>query len=185
MFAIPLFGGDLLQGLYGPKWLPSIAPLHAFGIYAFARSFGAISGNIFLAQGKTQYIMYNAIISLSLFAIFIYPVATKFGILGVAWLYSGVWLVTFSVLLIWLKKVITLRLREIGKSLKFPLTASILIMLPLKLFCDKYLPLKNLEYLIVACIIIIGFYYLLMTRFDPISAQSLRLSLKERKLRLI
>jgi hypothetical protein len=107
----------------------------------------------------------------------------KLGIVGMAWLYSGVWLITLSVLMVWLKRVIALRFGEIITAIKIPFLVSFIVMIPIKWLMSFFE--ANVFILILAAFIISLMYYLSIARFDPQAAESFKLSLKERKLRLI
>lgn len=179
---IPLFGGDLFKALYGDKWIPAVGPLQAFGVFAFMRSFGATTGSIFMALGKTRHLLYNILINLVLVSFFVYPAAVYFGVTGVAVLYSIVWTIGTFILLIWLRWLIQIKPGEIFRDLRTPLIASLLTMLPVKFIFGRYIPLSNLAVLSLASAAIVIVYIAIVARLDQNAALSLRESWKQRKI---
>jgi O-antigen/teichoic acid export membrane protein len=179
---IPLFGGELFQALYGEKWISAIAPLQAFGIYAFMRTFGLTTGNIFLSLGKTKYILINALICLALFGGFIYPVTVHFGITGVAALLSIVWTVIMIVLLYWMRKLVRIKIKDLYRIFRIPVLASVSVMLPVKYLLGGIIPLSKLSILVPAIILIIIIYIIIVSKLDPQAGQSLKASFQQKRL---
>lgn len=182
---IPLFGGDFFQALYGDKWVPAIAPLQAFGVYAFMRSIAASAGSVFLALGKTKYLLGNALVCLAIIGIFIYPVTVKYGITGVAGLLSIAWTITLLVLLIWMRRIAGIKLYSMAKLLVVPVTGSLLAMIPMKYMLGAFFPLEKIYIFIPVIAVTVSLYVLLITLLDKTAGQSIRQSVEQRKLVLI
>ncbi|NQS97768.1 MAG: lipopolysaccharide biosynthesis protein [candidate division Zixibacteria bacterium] len=178
---IPLFGGDLFRALYDTKWVEAIAPLQAFGVYAFMRALGASTGNVFLALGKTKHLLFNALICFVILVVFIYPVTVRYGITGVAWLFSLAWVITLSILLIWLKELIGVKFIDFFRVFKIPILASIIAMAPIKYLAGGIIPLSNLLTLIPAGVVIIMIYSAVVWLLDPTAALSIKRSIQEKK----
>ncbi len=178
---IPLFGGDLFRALYGEKWVSAIGPLQAFGVYAFMRSFGATTGSVFMALGKTNHLLYNILINLVLVSIFIYPAAKHTGITGVAGLYSVVWTTATVILLVWLRYLIKITPGELFRNFRAPLIASALTMIPAKYVLGNYISLSSLPALTATVAAIAAAYIILVCALDSTAAQSLKESWKQKK----
>ena len=177
---IPLFGGNLFIALYGSKWVNAIAPMQMMGLFALMRAFGATTGNVFLALGKTKYLLANAAINLVLVASFIYPVAAKYDIAGVAALYSGIWVIGVIILLIWLKKLINLKPGSVAGLIWKPLLASAISMIPVKLL-DGVIELSVIQILLPAIIIMILAYFAVVSLLDPVIRSSIVETVRTRK----
>ena len=177
---IPLFGGNLFIALYGDKWVNAIVPMQVMGVFAFMRAFGATTGNVFLALGKTKYLFANAAISLILAALFVYPAATRYGITGVAGLYSSVWVIGVVILIIWLKKLINLKPAEIAVLIWKPLLASAISMGPVKALSGK-VDLSIIYILLPAIVIMVVIYFAIIILIDDIIKKSLVETIKTRR----
>ena len=182
---IPLFGGDFFIALYGDKWVPAIAPLQAFGVYAFMRSIAASAGSVFLALGKTKYLLANALVCLVTMAIFIYPVSVKYGITGVAILLSFTWTITLATLLIWMRKITGIRIFSMLKLSLIPISGSLFAMIPVKFLLGAFIPLEEIYIFIPAIMVIILLYVFIISAMDKAAGLSIRRSIKQRKLVLI
>ena len=178
---IPLFGGDLFQALYDTKWIDAIAPLQAFAVYAFMRAFGATAGNVFLALGKTKYMLISSLVCLTILAVFIIPVVDKYGITGVAALFSIAWTITLWLLFMWLKKILGVNFADFFRAIRIPLLASILAMLPLKYIAGRLLDLHNIINLIIVLVFVVIIYIAIIYKLDPVASESMKRSFKERK----
>lgn len=177
---IPLFGGNLFIALYGDKWVNAIAPMQAMGVFALMRAFGATTGNVFMALGKTKYLFANAAISLILVAVFLYPVTIHYGITGVAGLYSAVWVVGVIILIVWLKRLINLNPGDLASLIWKPLLASLISMAPVKALSGK-IELSTIYILIPAILIMIILYFVIIALIDPIFKKSFIESIKTKR----
>jgi len=182
---IPLFGGHLFKALYGDKWVAAIAPLQAFGLYAFMRSIAASAGNIFLALGKTKYLLINAAVCCSIIIVLIYPVAGKYGITGVAALFSFAWTFTLVHFLYCLNKTIGVGAKDLLAFSIRPAAAVFISMIPLKLILVTFFNPNSIFILAGTTILIIALFLLLMTRLDHQFRQSLNQSWRSRKIVLL
>ncbi|MBC8204019.1 MAG: lipopolysaccharide biosynthesis protein [FCB group bacterium] len=183
--AIPIMGGNLFHALYHSKWDSAIAPLQAFGVFAFMRALSAIFGNLFLAIGKTRFLFIISVITLIIKAAFIYPSIMTWGITGAAGLYSVAWTAQIIISVIYLKKWIGAGFVEICERLKYPLLASCVSILPIKYLDGKLIDLNHPLTLIISVIFIIILYSVLMMKFDKETNISVKESWKKRRLVLI
>jgi len=182
---IPLFGGNLFHALYGDKWLAAAAPLQAFGLYAFMRSTAASAGNIFLALGKTKYLMANAAVCCGIVVGFIYPVAKNYGITGAAVLFSIAWTITLGHFFYSLRKVIGVGVGELFKNSVRPLAAVIIAMVPLKLLGIAIIDLNNIYILAAVAMVSVIIFILMIAILDRQIKESLMQSWRSKKLILV
>lgn len=179
---MPLFGGNLFTALYGDKWAAAVAPLQAFGVYAFMRSIAASTGNVFLALGKTKYLLYNALVCCLIIVVFIYPVSNNYGITGVAALFSIAWTFTLGHLLYWMKKILDVGAIKLLRLCLIPLTISLLVMIPVKMLGKSYINLDNIFILLSFVVIVVVLYLAAVSTVDKSFGRSLKQSFKKRKL---
>lgn len=95
--AMILFAPAFIHGLYGTVWEQAILPLQLLAVYGFLRSIAANMGSVFRAMGKPQWLTYIATWRLITMVVLLIPVATKWGINGVAWLSAIVAVVDFII----------------------------------------------------------------------------------------
>jgi len=100
MIAVPaaagifLFGGDLLQMLYGDKWNGAIIALKILAFYGLARSVGEINGEVFFSKAKPGYFKFQGLARLVVAAALL-PLVLKSGsIESIAALFTAVLLLT-------------------------------------------------------------------------------------------
>ena len=179
---MPMFGGNLFTALYDDKWAAAVAPLQAFGVYAFMRSIAASTGSVFLALGKTKYLLHNALVCCTIIVVFIYPVSIKYGIVGVAALFSIAWTFTLGHLLYWMKRILDVGAIKLAKLCTVPLAVSISVMIPIKILGESYLNLNNIFILISFVIAIAALYLAAVSAIDKNFGRSLRQSILKRKL---
>ena len=184
-FGIPVLGGDLFQALYGDKWVAAIAPLQAFGLFAFMRSMGATMSNIFLALGKTKFLFGIAAMCMVLVALFIYPAATIIGIAGVAWLFSAVWVIQTIIVVIYLQKFVNIGFTDILNQIKLPFIAALFAVLPVKYLVEHISGAHNLFVFTGLMILTAAIYTCAIVILDKVAGESIRQSWKKKRLVLI
>jgi PST family polysaccharide transporter/lipopolysaccharide exporter len=95
--AMILFAPAFIHGLYGLVWEQAIVPIQLLAIYGFLRSIAANMGSVFRAMGKPQWLTYIATWRLVTMVVALIPVATRWGIDGVAWLSTIVAIADFVI----------------------------------------------------------------------------------------
>lgn len=183
--AIPVFAGDLLHALYGNKWDAAILPLQAMGIYAFMRSFAALTGSIFYALGKTKELLINAIVCLVIFSALIYPAALKYGNSGVAAALSAAWTISLYILMIRLKGLIGVSISTFLRTIFRPLILSIIVILSYKYAGSALFDLTIIWILCPLFLVIAVFYIGLIAWLDKDVLRSIRVLLKEKRLTIV
>lgn len=85
MIPLLLFPKEILQLLFGPKWIAAALPLQILSIYGFFRAAIGPGGPLFLSIGKPDVLTKINTLNFILVIIFLYPFAKMFGVNGVAW----------------------------------------------------------------------------------------------------
>jgi lipopolysaccharide exporter len=73
------------RALLGDRWLPIVPITYALCCFGLMRAVGASAGALFLAVGRPDLRAKLQIAQLVVFALSIYPLYLRFGVLGVAW----------------------------------------------------------------------------------------------------
>lgn len=79
---VALLAGQIVQVVYGPKWMPMVPALQMLCVFGMLRSIVSIPGNLFLGTGRPGYLTAVSAAQLVLMASVIYPFTTHFNILG-------------------------------------------------------------------------------------------------------
>ncbi|MCK5466094.1 lipopolysaccharide biosynthesis protein [Candidatus Parcubacteria bacterium] len=90
LFSFPIAGlifilaSDFTMIFLGEKWMPMVPAMQVLCLWGLIRSIGATTGPVFQAVGKPKIVTKLQLFVLILLMILIYPLAIKWGILGVA-----------------------------------------------------------------------------------------------------
>ncbi|HPP75445.1 MAG TPA: lipopolysaccharide biosynthesis protein [Armatimonadota bacterium] len=79
---------DFVLGFFGPKWSPAIPLFKILALYGMFRSIGATAGSVFMAVGEPKWVYRLNFLQIAIAAPLVYPVAIKFGTIGVATLFT-------------------------------------------------------------------------------------------------
>jgi O-antigen/teichoic acid export membrane protein len=92
----------------GPKWLAMIIPLQVLTIFAALRVVAGPTGSLFLAVGRSTYILYNGVVGISLQAVCLTValVVWHLGVPGAAWAVSIASVLNAFFVGYWLHKVV-------------------------------------------------------------------------------
>lgn len=88
---IPLGLGLLLMAepivtiLFGPRWLPIVPAVQVLCLFGMLRAIVGVNGSLLMAIGRPDMISKIGLIQVVVLATFIYPLASRFGLLGVCW----------------------------------------------------------------------------------------------------
>jgi O-antigen/teichoic acid export membrane protein len=133
---IGLLAPEIVQVVYGAKWLPMVDSLRVLCVFGMVRSIVAMSGSLFQGTGKPHYLTAVSFAQLVIMAVLIYPLTKAYHLLGTSIA------VTVPMVLVqgWaLKKsseIIEEKLSVILKILSLPLVATVAMILVL--FLAKY-----------------------------------------------
>lgn len=91
MTTIPVGLGLLLLAqpvvivLFGPRWLPIVPAVQVLCLFGMLRAIVGVNGSLLMAIGRPDTISKIGLIQVVVLATFIYPLASRFGLLGVCW----------------------------------------------------------------------------------------------------
>ena len=127
-FGLFLFAPDILNLVFGAKWLPATNILRILCFVGLFRSLGTTMWPAFLAKGKSKIDFQINVAQVIIFLILVIPLALKFKLIGVgaAVLLSN--FIGFCIGLIRVEKMLHIRSLEVFKSLRPALTASLLML---------------------------------------------------------
>jgi lipopolysaccharide exporter len=141
----------------GEKWMPMVPALQALCFYGIARAFGATAGTLFQGVGKPSILTHLAIIDLTLMILIIYPLTSKYGILGTSLAVLIPSIVTQFVAGFNVLRVIKYDGFKFIKVVISPLISTVVVILPLYVFINFYQCVSFLTFTIVIIYIIGGY----------------------------
>ena len=106
IFALDDFADDFIFAAYGKPWSAAIVPLRWLSVYGLLRSIAVNMGSVFKATGKPKWLFYIAIWRLCTMAALLYPVAIRWGIVGVSALSALVSVVDFIISVVLINRAI-------------------------------------------------------------------------------
>jgi len=126
---------DFTRIFLGEKWMPMVPAMQVLVLWGLIRSMGATTGSVFQGIGKPEVITKLQFVVLALLVISIYPLATRWGILGVS--LAVIFSTSMPNLVAFYKviKVIQCSTRDFYRVVAFPLlntTVMILLILMIK-----------------------------------------------------
>jgi O-antigen/teichoic acid export membrane protein len=150
---------DFTRIFLGDKWMPMVPAMEVLCLYGLFRSFGALPGSVITALGRVSILPQIPFIQLIFIIILIYPIALKWGIVGV----SSV--VTLSVVLavLWAigigNKYLSIRYITILQTLFPSIISSIIIIMIMKTINYFFI---NTIFLLLSEITVGAFIYILL-----------------------
>lgn len=127
-----VFARPFIMTLYGEKWAAAILPLQILGVYGLLRAVAVNMGSVFKAGGKPQWLTAIAFARLAVMALFLYPAARYFGIVGVSWFSTCVAIADFAVSVALTNRIVRGTLgdymKALGAALGFSLLSALVAM---------------------------------------------------------
>lgn len=81
---IGVLAPQIIEVIYGERWLPAVNALRLLAVFGCFRSIGVLSGYLYNATGRPKISFYFTLSKLILISILIYPLTANFGIEGTA-----------------------------------------------------------------------------------------------------
>ncbi len=131
-FAFPIagmilvLGSDFTRLFLGEKWLPMIPAMMALALWGGIRSIGATQGSVFQAAGKPEFLVKTLLIAVLLLAVLIYPLSSRWGILGTSWAVVLSTLVATLVSSCVLVRLLDCKALAFCRIIAFPLAATVI-----------------------------------------------------------
>ncbi len=141
--SVPLAGGifilapEFARIFLGDKWMPMVPAMQVLALEGLIRSIAATTGPIFQAVGRPSIDTKWQVVRLIVLAILIYPLSSRWGILGTSIA------VFFSILIstigfcIMVAKITKCGIREFGKSITLPLITGLFMVVVILVLKDK------------------------------------------------
>ena len=172
---------DFTTIFLGEKWMPMVPAMQVLCIFGLTRSFGATTGPLFQGVGKPSILTKLAIIQLVMMVFIIYPLTSKYGILGTSIAVVIPNLITQIIAGIKILNIIKCDGRKFIRSLLFPLSSTSIAILPIFIFTGM---LKSFNFFIFVSLLLVsifcywGISYFLGRNFDYDAMVILQKSLK-------
>lgn len=145
---------QILGVIFGERWLPAVDALRVLAVFGCLRAISALNGYLYNAIGKPKTTFYITLSKLFVIALFIFPLTTRYGIVGAAIAVTVPSILTFIADFVLLRRIIGLDLRSVIKPLLRTLSFSA-VMAAVLLLMQPYFGGLNLASLMVS--IIVGF----------------------------
>lgn len=157
---VGLLAPQILGVIFGERWLPAVDALRVLAVFGCLRAIASLNGYLYNAIGKPKNTFYINLSKLFVIALLIYPLTTRYGIVGAAIAVTTPSILTFIADFVLLRRTIGLPLRNVITPLLRTLTFS-LVMAAVLIMIQPYLGGLNL--LSLTSSIILGFLvYILM-----------------------
>lgn len=157
---VGLLAPQILGVIFGERWLPAVDALRVLAVFGCLRAIASLNGYLYNAIGKPKNTFYINLSKLFVIALLIYPLTTRYGIVGAAIAVTTPSILTFIADFVLLRRTIGLPLRSVITTLSRTLSFS-LVMAAVLILIQPYLGGLNL--LSLTSSIIIGFLvYILM-----------------------
>jgi len=128
-FGLFILAHEVVQFVYGSRWLPMVPVLYVIIIYGFVRSFEYLATPLLQGIGKPKTTFLNSLLQAGVLFALIIPLTHKFGIVGTAWAAVGGLLAGQVYLLFTVKKEIKFDIRTFLRGMYLPLAASTMMSL--------------------------------------------------------
>ncbi|MEN6370859.1 MAG: lipopolysaccharide biosynthesis protein [Armatimonadota bacterium] len=122
---LALAASDFVLGFFGSKWAPAIPMFRILAFYGMFRSIGATAGIVFMALGEPKWVYRLNFLQLGIAAPLVYPVAIKFGAVGVAVLFTCAYIIGTSMALWKVVKMLDMTVGGYVEMFKHPLIGSL------------------------------------------------------------
>lgn len=124
-----VFTADILKILFGEKWLPAVSIVQVLAFAGLFNCLGTAIWPVFLARGKSKADFQVNALQAGLFFILVFPLASNFKLLGVGFAVLISTIISFSIGLIRVTRIMDLRIPSLFESLKHSLLATSLMLL--------------------------------------------------------
>jgi O-antigen/teichoic acid export membrane protein len=133
---IIVLGPDFTKLFLGEKWMPMVPSMQILSVYGAIRAFGGTAGSLFQGVGKPAILTRLAIIDLAIMIIIIYPLTTKYGIVGTSIAVLIPVVITNVITIFAVLNIIRCDSARFANHLLPPLISTIILILPLYLFTN-------------------------------------------------
>jgi len=164
---IILFSSEIVQAVYGAKWLPLVPPLKVLALCSMLVPILASSESVFTACGKPKWSFYLKIPVIVFMALLIPIMSKRYGLLGVGLAVTFSKLCIFPTSLHLLNRLINLSLKDIFMALRPTLFSSVGMLTGGLVLRTILFDVIGAYSFIVYCTLTMGLYILLLYKMDP------------------
>lgn len=161
-FLIP----DFFHLYYGQKWDEAIPVMKVLAFYGFFRSLGGVTGNVFIALGKPFILVRIAGAQLLLVIVPIFLVLKKFGITGIAVIFTFSMVFGVVVAIRMINKLLIIRWIEYVSCLKSAISSTIISFLIGKYVFGFLFNTNQIEGFFASCGLIVFIFFYMNYLFD-------------------
>lgn len=122
-----LMANDLVTGFFGHKWLPAVPLIRVLAFYGMFRSIATTADSVFMATGKTKWAFRVSLAQIAVALPLVYPVAMKYGTIGVAGLFTLAYSVGGAIGLYKVTHLIKLPSKQFVSLFQLPLLISVVV----------------------------------------------------------
>lgn len=165
-FGIMACAHDFVNVLFKAKWAPIVPLVQILAVYGLMRSLGATTGELFKSVGRPQLISLYTSIILVMLALFVIPVASEYGLMGVCALVllTGLVPTVFSILHV--ARILGIKVRDVFLALRTQLVAGVLSLI-LPVYLRSFVPETSIGTLLLIAGIYTASYVILVYLIDP------------------
>jgi len=128
-FGIFVIAPDFVNVVLGEKWMPAVPALQVLCVFGIIRSIAATFGPIFQATGNPKILRDISLLKLVLLLILIFPLTDMYGILGTALATTLPTLLTASLQMWYVAKIINQKIFSVFKVLLLPFFNTVIMTL--------------------------------------------------------
>jgi O-antigen/teichoic acid export membrane protein len=171
---ISLYGGVMIDAVYGPAWAGMIAPLQVLAIYALFRSLSSIIHDGFKATGKPVLMQKAVFVKLMLIGVLGVPVLMRYGMVGMAVLIVLTYAAVFVGELVVISRLMETPVRTTARPLLAPLICSLTVLPAIRLALAYLRPSPTLWEAAAAIVLTVPAYLLLIYLVDKRTVSEVR-----------
>ncbi|MBL7069010.1 MAG: MOP flippase family protein [Candidatus Omnitrophica bacterium] len=169
-FCVYLLRTELVQTIYGHKWIDVIPVIQILIWSGLFRIFTTSAGALFMAKGKPRYGFWLSSLQVLIFLILIAPFSKLFGIKGVAIVVTLAALIHVFLIMFLLKRLISMRITEMFLRIKVPFLATLMmsfvVLLARFLLANIFLTKGTNTSLLIILLSALASYIFFMVKFD-------------------
>ncbi len=181
---IILLAPQLTKVFFGAKWMPMAPAMQALACWGMIRSIGATIGPVIQAVGKPQILTRMLLLAVILLAVFIYPLSSKWGIVGTSIAVVVATLISTSLAAYMVIKIIDCQIFQFLNRIIFPLLSSLVPFILLFLSTRFHIYKINLPILCVSIFLFIVAYIAIFYFLDKYLNYGMVSTIKETILNL-
>lgn len=114
---IGVLAPEIVNVLYGEKWMPAVGPIRILCVFGVVRAIGSLNGYLYNAIGRPNISFYMNSVKLIVILALIYPLTKKYELIGASLAVTVPMIVQFFVAILIFTQIIGLSFKKIMKTL--------------------------------------------------------------------